>query len=506
MTISRSVREFSLKTRGGCIIPPPSVPVMVKDWLMLFSSGTYVGHTGPPVIPRFVSHQYQLAAGISARCEFASCLVHGSRVGRRYPSTVQPEAVQWPASASVVGAPIEIGCFVLRLVCTSGCSAETSSREMAATVLGILQPVKSLLTVPSSSVCIDNTVFRLHHKATTALLLVCCVLVSSKQFLGDPIDCIGMNDDSKAKKPKKAKPNTALNTYCWIHSTFTVPGRDVGREIGEHIPHPGVATPEEGDELKHHKYYQWVCFTLFFQAMLFYVPHYLWKMWEGGKCQMLVMDMQSPVTKEETRRDRQKLITDYFTLNRHHHNFYAVRFFFCEVLNFVNVIVQIYFTDLFLGHEFTTYGLRVVQYLDMDPEDRPDPMALVFPKMTKCTFHKYGASGTVQRIDGLCVLPINILNEKIYVMLWFWFIVLAALSGLMLLYRVALLLSPQMRLYLLMMRARLAPHDQVAIVGRKCQVGDWFVLQRMGKNMDSVAFKELIRRLASRFDGKDAEA
>jgi hypothetical protein len=55
----------------------------------------------------------------------------------------------------------------------------------------------------------------------------------------------------------------------------------------------------------------------------------------------------------------------------------------------------------------------------MEPEDRPDPMAKVFPKLTKCTFYKYGFSGTVEKKDGLCVLPLNIINEKIYILVWF---------------------------------------------------------------------------------------
>ena len=50
-------------------------------------------------------------------------------------------------------------------------------------------------------------------------------------------------------------------------------------------------------------------------------------------------------------------------------------------------------------------------------------MAKVFPKLTKCTFHKYGPSGTIEIKDGLCVLPLNILNEKIYILLWFWLVV-----------------------------------------------------------------------------------
>ena len=53
----------------------------------------------------------------------------------------------------------------------------------------------------------------------------------------------------------------------------------------------------------------------------------------------------------------------------------------------------------------------------------------VILQVTKCTFHKFGPSGTVQKFDGLCVLPLNIINEKIYVFLWFWFVILAITTG-----------------------------------------------------------------------------
>ena len=35
----------------------------------------------------------------------------------------------------------------------------------------------------------------------------------------------------------------------------------------------------------------------------------------------------------------------------------------------------------------------------------------------------------MQKFDGLCVLPLNIINEKIYVFLWFWFVILAITTG-----------------------------------------------------------------------------
>ena len=44
-------------------------------------------------------------------------------------------------------------------------------------------------------------------------------------------------------------------------------------------------------------------------------------------------------------------------------------------------------------------GIRFVfsqAMTEKEPEDREDPMARVFPKVTKCTFHKFGPSGTVE--------------------------------------------------------------------------------------------------------------
>jgi hypothetical protein len=350
--------------------------------------------------------------------------------------------------------------------------------------------VKGLLKI--DSVCIDNNVFRLHYKATVIILVAFSLLVTSRQYIGDPIDCI-----------VDEIPLHVMDTYCWIYSTFTIPNR-LGGTIGKDIIQPGVASHVEGeDEVKHHKYYQWVCFVLFFQAMLFYVPRYLWKTWEGGRIKMLVLDLNYPIVNEDCKQDRKKLLVDYFSTNLHTQNFYAIRFFICELLNFINVLAQIYFMDFFLDGEFTTYGSDVVKFTEMEPEEREDPMSRVFPKVTKCTFHKYGPSGSVQKFDGLCVLPLNIVNEKIYVFLWFWFIILTLVTGFSLVYRTAIVMLPNLRLYLLRARSRLSSQEQIETIARKCQIGDWFVLYQLGKNIDPLIYKELIGDLAKKLEGKE---
>lgn len=116
----------------------------------------------------------------------------------------------------------------------------------------------------------------------------------------------------------------------------------------------------------------------------------------------------------------------------------------------------------------------------------------------------YGPSGTVQNFDAYCVLPVNILNEKIFIFLWFWYIILAVLTGLGLLYRIFTLVLPKLRLFLLQRRAgRDLDPSQIETVFRRCQIGDWFVLMLVSSNVNQWIFHEVIDELAQKFKGKD---
>ena len=62
------------------------------------------------------------------------------------------------------------------------------------------------------------------------------------------------------------------------------------------------------------------------------------------------------------------------------HNFYAFKYFICDLLNFVNVIGQMYMINAFLGGVFMAYGTDVLYWDETDPEARTDPMIRVFPR------------------------------------------------------------------------------------------------------------------------------
>lgn len=110
--------------------------------------------------------------------------------------------------------------------------------------------------------------------------------------------------------------------------------------------------------------------------------------------------------------------------------FWATRLIVCECFNMVNVLFQIYITHVFLGHRFYALGM---DFLRDDFRGIMDSLDAVFPKVTKCNFYKYGASGSIQRHDALCVMALNVINEKIFIFLWFWYgvVVMASVMALM---------------------------------------------------------------------------
>ena len=51
----------------------------------------------------------------------------------------------------------------------------------------LFEPLKKLCL--AEKVAIDNTVFRLHCKATVILFILFTGMLTAKQYFGDPIDC-----------------------------------------------------------------------------------------------------------------------------------------------------------------------------------------------------------------------------------------------------------------------------------------------------------------------------
>ncbi|KAJ9596361.1 hypothetical protein L9F63_012636 [Diploptera punctata] len=327
---------------------------------------------------------------------------------------------------------------------------------------------------------VDTLVSSLHYRVTSALLLVCCALVSSRQYFGEPVLCIQDSPDDTAI------PSNVLNTYCFITTTYTVIGPS------------GETWHGQEEEERRHAYYQWVPFVLLMQAMLFAAPHSAWVNWEGGLVRRSLTGVKDILRDPD--RDKLRILAHYFAARLHTFHFWASGFYFCQVLNLLNVLGNAYLSDLLLGGNFFHYGLQMslygIQTLDSSPSDA------MFPKLTKCIFRKYGPSGTIQTHDALCVMSLNIVNDKIFTALWFWFCLLTLVTALSLLWSwvVFLRLTCASSFYSPWTQRVLgAPVSldpvYISTITRRLDCGDWLFLRLLANNMNVQVYKEFMEHL-----------
>ena len=200
-------------------------------------------------------------------------------------------------------------------------------------------------------------------------------------------------------------------------------------------------------------------------------------------------------------------------------NSYAYKYMFCECLCLLNILAQTLFTDIFLDGQFITYGFKVLQpqlwkYLSFNSEQRSSSSSpnnnqsvesfvnpfgtLIFPRLTKCTFNYFGASGDVQRKDALCLLPLNVFHEKIYLFIWFWFAFLLITTTLLILIRIVMILGLNVRAPILKTRCKFCSLKHLRIICQKGNIGDFFVLYQLGKNIDPIVMQEVVYDLSKR--------
>lgn len=334
------------------------------------------------------------------------------------------------------------------------------------------------------STTIDNTAFKLHYKYTFNALIIACAVVTSYQFFGTPIMCL--------TQAKTVNPKT-INNYCWVEGTFTMP-KALTKITGEDVVMPGIEKKDRQDEILPHQYYQWVCFVLFLQALAFYFPHLLWKRWEKGQVRRLVADLNKALLDDGKKTKSATSLVQFLVSRKGQFNSYALGYFFCEILNFVHVLFEFYITNLFLGGNFIAYGWQAL-FFD-GSADEINPLTRVFPKMTKCNFNHYGSSGDVQIYDNYCLLPLNIINEKIYIAFWIWLVFLAIVSFLTIIYRLSCFYYPPARYRLLQIVSRRSRPQVVIDLVNQLTYGDWFVLYLLGQNIQQSHLADILELLS----------
>ena len=53
-----------------------------------------------------------------------------------------------------------------------------------------------------------------------------------------------------------------------------------------------------------------------------------------------------------------------------------------------------------------------------------------------CNYYRWGSGGRQSNVNAICVLGLNMINDKVFLVLWWWFLLLAIVGGLRIVYRI----------------------------------------------------------------------
>ena len=227
---------------------------------------------------------------------------------------------------------------------------------------------------------------------------------------------------------------------------------------------------------------------LFGHGILFMAPDKIWKFIEGG-----LVDDFVPFDKDKDDDKKQKA-RKFINLSKSQNRVYFTSFLVCEVLNFGVGIINFFVMDTFLNGKFSTYGTDVVTYM-LDAENKKDPMCSAFPTLVSCEYYTGAVNGQMDVKNHICILSQNIVNEKIYLILWFWILILFGASMMMLLYRCCTILVPSFREKELLYRARKGRSNAIEGLRMKISLSQWFILSQIGRNSKSRDFNQFLRQL-----------
>jgi len=348
----------------------------------------------------------------------------------------------------------------------------------------------------------DNVVFKLFYKATFALLIGSAGLVAATSLIGDPINC--------------DEPGKVFEDHCWIHGA-----NRTGVGSVEDQKHFGCVLRTEncdknGENCKQKietgttVFYQWITFVLAIHAAMLRFPYMIWKAQEDGYMKSFYADGQGKSIENKTKKgDGLKELANkealFFTKLHNKMYEYYFTFVFCEFLNVIMLVIVFCTTDTLLSGNFKHYGTEVLYEIrNSGTKDWKDGlgkkegmfnvMCNAFPTVTSCSLHTIGSAAGKDVESGMCILSQNIINQKIYLVLWFWYVFMLIVGVIQLLVEGLVIAIPALRNMLLLWNVKGLDNEKTVRVflDQSCNVGDWFVLYQLSKNTDKVFYSQLL--------------
>lgn len=333
---------------------------------------------------------------------------------------------------------------------------------------------------------IDNWTWKFYSRVSAGIFFVAAVMSVTDTYTGEKITCMeGANDYDKH--------------YCWLHGTKHLDQNQIATAIQN-----GETCFSNGKDEKVTSYYLWVSLVLVLSAILFLIPNELWKFFEGGMLAQFGSNKQNFVKDAKESASSFKLLSNNLTKR------YFFTFVIFEIANFVMGVLIFLLTDRFLDGQFSSYGIKSIAYLrgslqgtevDVGGGDLYtviNPMCSVFPTTVRCEVGYFGVNGGPDIKQHICVLGQNLMNQKIYLLLSIWFMILFSVSACAIVYRVLTTILPVFQK--MDIQRHLLTSDCPAVKKLMLDfdhIGNYFVLTQIGKNASPYNFREFMKELVN---------
>uniref|UniRef100_A0A1I8G301 Innexin n=1 Tax=Macrostomum lignano TaxID=282301 RepID=A0A1I8G301_9PLAT len=283
---------------------------------------------------------------------------------------------------------------------------------------------------------------KVNYQWTGAFLIISTALIAMRQYIFTPIQCW--------VPPEWPRPwEEYTENFCWIQNTYHVVFYDPSH------PNP------EGRKKAELNYYQWVPFVLALESLLVYSPHLVWKLVtvqsgynpnaivkfaaeaatiDQDKKRKLIGYLARHVEKAMNSRRQWRLtpscysnlqrlcytVLPCFWFGKRSGTMLFALYITNKAVYALMAFAHLYVMKCFLGFDSLAFGWHCLNDL---LQGREWQQTRVFPRVTFCDVPaKYVGQWNIRSVQ--CVLPVNLLNEKIYIFLWFWTILCLILTGL----------------------------------------------------------------------------
>ncbi|VDM38082.1 unnamed protein product [Toxocara canis] len=302
---------------------------------------------------------------------------------------------------------------------------------------------------------LDDIVDRLHFVATVTALVLCAMFVGAKQHFGQPIQCM------LPAHLDRGSWSSYGQYFCFVESTYRLTYNRTVPTTEERIS----LKKSSGVELN---YYQWVPYFFAIQALCFYVPSWIWHTLQRyGMLDMQTVVDEAVAIRNTTRMDQrskkldkvvefirgsfeyrdsvQQSVRFFGALSPTKLGFYSTAIYMLTKLVWLaNDVAQLKLISKFLGIDSIIWALQPTKLITTVVNAGSTATIHYFPRVTFCDMERY-TIGQTELDTFQCVLMLNVINEKLFLMLWYWIVFLIVVALLNFVYTVSHLVQPWCR-------------------------------------------------------------